>query len=274
METNANYTIVGAFVIVLLAAIVLIIIWLSAGFSVAHYKVYKVYMKESVSGLSLDAPVEYNGVNVGEVKTIEIDKNNPQLVDVLLNIQSGTPITKGTRAKLNSRALTGVAFIALEDKGTDMKTLRPIGDERYPVIATAPSFFLRVDSALTQLNNSFQTLTTSLRGLLDKENLKAIKETLQSLQNITANLANNSEHINNILTNTAKVSRQFTPLVDTSISAVRSLEEQTIPTANRAMTNLDVTMRNLSQVSSELKQNPAILIRGKGQQQPGPGETE
>jgi phospholipid/cholesterol/gamma-HCH transport system substrate-binding protein len=116
METNVNYTVVGAFVIVLFSSIVLAIIWLSAGFSTEKYTTYEVLMKEAVTGLSLEAPVEYNGVNVGTVTSIRIDKQNPHVVELLLKIKSDTPISKGTRARLNVRTLSGVAFILLQDK--------------------------------------------------------------------------------------------------------------------------------------------------------------
>jgi phospholipid/cholesterol/gamma-HCH transport system substrate-binding protein len=58
METNVNYTIVGVFVISLMAVTIFTIIWLSSGFSSNVTKMYKVYMTESVSGLNIDSPVE------------------------------------------------------------------------------------------------------------------------------------------------------------------------------------------------------------------------
>src|SRR4051812_27784006 len=107
MDTKVNYTTVGIFVITLVAFIVLSIIWLSAGLGFQQYKIYKVYMAESVSGLSQDSAVEFNGVSVGTVKSINIDHANPQLVTLLLNIQADTPISQGTKAMLNGRGLTG-----------------------------------------------------------------------------------------------------------------------------------------------------------------------
>src|SRR5687768_2587669 len=111
METKVNYTIVGAFIILLIAAICLGIIWLASGLSLEKYTTYLVYMQESVSGLSVDSTVEYNGVDVGKVKSIELNHKNPQLVEVLLSIKSTTPITRGTSATLTSRGVTGVVYI-------------------------------------------------------------------------------------------------------------------------------------------------------------------
>jgi phospholipid/cholesterol/gamma-HCH transport system substrate-binding protein len=251
METNVNYTIVGAFVITLIAFIVLGIIWLSAGLTTESYTTYKVYMCESVSGLNLNAPVEYNGVNVGTVSNIRISHKNPRVVVILLRIKSKTPITQGTRAKLDARALTGIAFILLEDKGTDNRPIVMFKDQNYPVIPTIPSLYTRLDTALTQINKSFQDLSLSIQGLLDKDNLNSIKA---------------------ILANLNKISRDLSPLLQSSQSTLRVLETQTLPATNKAINNLDTMSQNLSEISGQIKQNPAILIRGKGQQPLGPGE--
>ena len=58
METKVNYAIVGLFVLVLATALIGGILWLSAGKQYhKSYDVYLTYMRESVSGLNLNAPV-------------------------------------------------------------------------------------------------------------------------------------------------------------------------------------------------------------------------
>jgi phospholipid/cholesterol/gamma-HCH transport system substrate-binding protein len=253
METNINYTVVGAFVIILTAFIVVGIIWLSSGASSnVEYSFYKVYMKESVSGLNVNAAVEYNGVSVGAVTNIEINPRNPQLVELLLRVKSSTPITQGTKAKLDMKTLSGLAFILLEDKGTDMRPLRARRGEKYPVISTTPSLLVRVDTALTQLNASFQQISASITSLLNPENIRSIKQILQASEN-TLRL----------------IETQTLPSTN---NAMRLFESQTIPAANDAMMNLNNVARNLSDVSNEIKQNPAVLIRGREQPALGPGE--
>jgi phospholipid/cholesterol/gamma-HCH transport system substrate-binding protein len=272
METNVNYTIVGAFVIALTACIILSVIWLSSGLSTDRFTMYEVFMTESVSGLNLDSPVEYNGVNVGSVKKIELDPKNPQIVQLLLSIKNSTPITNGTVATLNVKGLTGIGFMALQDKGIDRGPLTAQEGQDYPVIKTAPSFFLRLDTAITKLNDSLRHVSDSIRLLLDQENLRSIKETLLSLKTITGTLAANSQHITSILQNTATASKQFTPLMDSSNHAMQIFSTQTIPAANAAVADFSVMGRDLSRVSGELKQNPAVLIRGKTPRALGPGE--
>jgi len=267
MDTNVNYTLVGAFVIGITAAIVLAIIWLSSGLSVQPYSNYIIYSQESVSGLSVDAPVEYNGVNVGAVKSIELKPTDPHLVKVILRIHSSTPITKNTVATLTSRGITGVAFIALKDTGADLTPLTAEPGQDYPVIPTAPSIFLRLDTALTKLTKNFESIADSIHGLLDKENLQSIKNTLSQLDRVTGTLANNSQKINAILVNTTHATEQLTPLMKT-------LSNQTLPVTYQLLSNLNDATRTLSDVALQLKQNPSILIRGVAKAPLGPGERK
>ena len=272
METNVNYTIVGVFVISLVSVIIFTIIWLSSGVSTNDSSWYKVYMTESVSGLNIDSPVEYNGVSVGAVKSIELNTKNPQLVEVLLSIKNTAPITQGTVATLNVKGLTGIAYIALQDKGLDRTPLVALKGQDYPVIKTAPSFFLRLDTAITKLNDNLHQVSNSIRMLLDQQNLRSIKEILSNFSKLTGALADNSQQFGVILQNTAAASRQFAPLMQSTQDAMQVFSTQTLPAANAAVANFAAMSTNMSAVSAEIKTNPAILIRGKTQGQLGPGE--
>ena len=182
METNVRYTLAGTFVLLLLALIVFSVIWLSSGISTEKYSYYTVFMKESVTGLNKDGPVEFNGVEVGTIDDMIINKQNPQLIELRLKIKSPTPITVATKAKLALRgALSGAAFILLEDKGTNKTPLVRKEGEPYPVIPTVPSILVRLDTTLTQLSDSFRQISTSVKSLLSPENLEAIKRVLKKI---------------------------------------------------------------------------------------------
>lgn len=251
METNVNYTIVGAFVIMLVALIILGIIWLSAGFSSEHYTMYEVYMKEPVSGLNIDAPVEFNGVNVGVVPKIKLNRANPQIVEIQIKVKKDTPVTRGTRAKLGIRFLSGIAYILLEDKGTDRRPLLARPGERYPVIDTTPSILVKFDSILTQLNTSLNQIIASLRSILDSENIKGVKQ---------------------IIKNMRKATEEMSPFLRSGQSTIRSFQKTTLPITNQAITNFGDMSNRLEEISTMIKQNPAVLIRGKQPRPLGPGE--
>ncbi len=272
METNIKYTLVGAFVISLIAMLVFSIIWLSSGFSSGNNAYYEIYMRESVAGLNVDSVVEFNGVNVGTVKKVEIDPKNPRLVYVLLSIKKSTPISQGTKATLNTKGLTGIAYVALEDDGSNPQPLAKQANEPYPVINTAPSFFWRIDTGMKRFNENITQVAKALQALLDEENLQSIKEILIDLRHITRVLASNTAQINAIIHNTAEASAQFIPSIQSGEALLRTMNSQILPAASKAMLNLEVITNNLSAVSREIKDNPAVMIRGKAEQALGPGE--
>ncbi len=252
METDANYTLIGGFVILMTMAIVLAIIWFSSGFSQGHYAVYEVDMQEAVSGLSVGAAVEFNGVNVGRVNRISISEHNPRLVILLLAVRDNTPVTEGTRATITLRGLTGISYISLQDNGTQLIPLQAHKDHLYPIIPAVPSFFLQLDKTIANLSEQVTQLSQSLTSLLNKENLKLFHDTLQ--------------HIN------ALADQQLPVLLESSTQTVRALDMQTLPKVNQTLAQLQQASRNVSILSNALQHNPAMLVRGRVPLAKGPGE--
>lgn len=260
MDTNVNYTIVGAFVIILTAAIVFTVIWLSSGFSLVENAHYLILSNESVSGLSVDSPVEYNGVQVGSVDEISIDEKNPHLVKLLLSIKEHTPITTKTIATLTTRGITGVMYVALKNNSPDMTPLKAQKDYPYPVIPTTPSLFLRLDTELTKLSKNLQSIANGFNSLLDEHNLKSIRGTLDHLDQFTSSLA--------------KSRVDFNTFIESGSRSMKSIDLQTIPETNRLLNNMNSVVNNLENFSTQLKQNPTILIRGETEMPLGPGERK
>jgi phospholipid/cholesterol/gamma-HCH transport system substrate-binding protein len=190
----------------------------------------------------------------------------------LLKIKNDIPITEGTVATLNTRGVTGITFIALKDKGNNLKTLVAKGHQRYPVINTAPSIFMRLDTALSKASYNLEKFTEAFQGLLDKDNQQAIKKILHHLEKVTYSFSTNSQQIESILKNTAKASQQLTPLLQTSLGTMQNIESQTLPAIYQILNRLDSITRSLSLVSTDIKRNPAILIRGSEKAALGPGE--
>ena len=65
MEPRVNYVVVGAFVAVLGAAVLVVVLWLGKSDYRGVYDRYSAYMRESVAGLSVNSTVKYRGVRLG-----------------------------------------------------------------------------------------------------------------------------------------------------------------------------------------------------------------
>lgn len=273
MDAKVNYTLVGIFVIGLTAAIILAIIWLSAGFSNKTYVTYLVKMNESVTGLNVDSLVKYSGVDVGKVIKMCLNPINPQLVDVLVKIEKGTPVTRSTVATLSTLGITGVAYLDLRStNGEDKRPLLATPGERYPVIPSTPSLFFRLDQAITKFTNDFRKISISISSVLDAENRHSIKSTLNNLDQITTELAGQTKQLKAIINNTAIASKKLPQLFDNSQKAVQTFNNQTLPSVNNILNGVQNITTNLEQTSQNVKDNPAIILRGQTNNAPGPGE--
>ncbi|EDP46896.1 MlaD family protein [Rickettsiella grylli] len=265
MDTKVNYTLVGAFVLILTMTLVIFIVWLSTGISTKRYKHFLVIMHESVSGLAVNSPVKYNGVVVGSVKKIYLTQNNPEQVRLLLQIEEHTPVTEGTTATLNSQGLTGIVYVALKGSDTHLNPIPRLHGEKYPIIKSTPSFFFRLDHTLRDLNHNMNQITEDINGILGGENPILLKKILNNLSITSQHLAAQSKCFDTILINTARSSRSFPALMNT-------LSQQTLPSTNQVLNNLSLITDNLLELSDHLRQNPSLLIRGQKPPPLGPGE--
>jgi len=199
MKTKSSYTLVGLFVIILSAVFIWGILWISAGGTPQKFDYYLTYMTESVSGLNVDAALKFRGVDVGKVKQIDIDPDNPERIRILLQVGENTPVSEDTVATLELQGLTGIANINLVGGRTDSKPLLIHEGEEYPVIRSRPSLFARLDATMSDLLASLMETSTNINSLLSGENGANISRSIENVAVITENLASQSNQLDTII---------------------------------------------------------------------------
>lgn len=308
METKVNYVIVGLFAVLLSAALIAGVLWLSAGKQYSKENdTYVAYMSESVSGLNLNAPVKYRGVQVGQVRLIELDKSNPEQVRLELAIERGSPIKEDTLAMLKSQGLTGIAYIELTGGSATSKNLEHRDTPPYPVLRTAPSLMGRLDTGLSNLLANLNKTTENINAVLDEDNRKMLKHALADVATLTGTMAAHKAGLDKTLSNTAITMENFaqmsvqlpqlleriaktTETVDkmakeathASASARKTLDDvaptaqrfasDALPELERLMLSMREMMISLQRVTEQVEQNPGVLLRGKDARPNGPGE--
>jgi len=122
METDKHYFFEGLFIIGFSIAAAIFAVWL--GSTGRHDDViYRIHFPDSVSGLTVGDPVTYRGIDVGTVKSMMIDPDNPRLVQVDVRLRKETPVMTDTRASLVMKGITGVIFIELNGGDPTAKRL-------------------------------------------------------------------------------------------------------------------------------------------------------
>jgi len=129
METDRHYFVEGLFIIGLSIAAALFVLWLA---TTSHRDdvLYRIHFAESVSGLALGDTVKYHGVDVGTVKAIGLDADDPRRVRVDVELRKEAPVKTDTKATLAMKGITGVVFVELNGGATnaqDLVSVTPAG---------------------------------------------------------------------------------------------------------------------------------------------------
>jgi phospholipid/cholesterol/gamma-HCH transport system substrate-binding protein len=308
MEARVNYAIVGAFVLVLGAALIGGILWLSSGGATRKaYDTYVSYMDESVSGLSLDAPVRYRGVEVGRVRRIALAPSNIEQVQLTMEIERGTPVKVDTVAILRTQGLTGIGYIELTKGHHASPPLLAKPGERYPVVRSGPSLIARLDSAISSLLINVNRSSESFNALMDESNRAAIAQTLADLRVVSSALAVRSGAIETGLANgaramenAARLTGELSLLVERiqrsadafdrmsgtlaraganasdALDGVRAearlFADETLPETRQLVTDLRELTASLRRLSEQVERNPSVLLHGRPAPKKAPGE--
>lgn len=283
MEEKINFAVVGIFVLVLSAGLIGGVLWFSSGKSYRTvYDVYLTYMKESVSGLNLNAAVRYRGVEVGRVQKIALAPGNVELVQLTLAIEQGTPVKVDTVAVIQTQGLTGLAYVELTGGGRDSPWLQKQADEEYPVIKAEPSLVRRLDTAITALLANLNRASENFNALMDEDNRRAVRNTLADIEVLSRTLAARSAAIDSSLANlsqtmenTARLSNELAQAgasANSTLDNVREFTNETLPEVHQLVIELRGLTGSLRHFSDRLEQNPNVLLYGKPAAERGPGE--
>jgi phospholipid/cholesterol/gamma-HCH transport system substrate-binding protein len=302
MDTRVNYAAVGAFVLLLGGAMAGLAVWFGASVTNEETAPYAVYFHESVAGLNRSSPVNYQGVVVGRVRSIELAPADPHQVRVVVDLLPATPVKTDTVARLVPQGVTGVVLVELAGGSRDAPPPRPGPGDPYPVIESQPSVFARLDTAVSEGVQTLDQLALRLNEVLSADNIAAASTILANVRTVTETLAGNSERIERTLAGTDRLARELPALVervertldrfDAMTAEVRAgadgateliaagrdslgeVNRTTLPQLNRTLDELYDLSRNLGRLTEELSDNPRTLIFGRPSPAPGPGEQE
>ncbi len=303
MENRAHALAAGLFTLVLGAALAAVALW----FSKDDIKLipYVMTTSRSVTGLKVEAPVRYRGVDVGKVDEISIDARNGGRVQIRIGVRAGTPITSSTFAQLGYQGITGLAYVLLGDDGKSPHLLQS-GSGAMAQIPMKPSL---MDDG-EDLFGSFVEITEKVKHLLDEGNQGRVRRTLAQLEEATqrANMAAKKLEptldaipalvseakglAGDARASIAKADRligsvnglalKLDQRVDTLTRALASVEEvgpvaralgeETVPRVNGLVDGLAQDRQALGRVINNLDEQPQSLLFGTPPGAPGPGE--
>ena len=239
METRANYILIGAFTLAGILGVFGFFLWL-AKFEVTRQYAYYEVLFDNVSGLSAAGGVNYNGLPVGQVISLDLDDDDPSKVRVRLEVDADIPVTKDTIAQLQSLGVTGVAYVELSGGSPSA--------ERLPQNSVIPSKRSSIQSLLEgapEVLEKAVTLLENLNSVVDEKNRKSVSD-------ILTNLADASGKLDKTLTDFQSLSGDL----GTAAKEIGAFTKRLDTLANTAETTLTTgtdTLKSVKEASDSAK---------------------
>lgn len=250
MEREANYTAVGAFVILVVAMVVMFVYWYSEGRDRRSYVPYEIYFTGSVSGLSEGGAVRYLGVDVGRVRRIRLDRRSVGRVQVIASIDQSAPIDDNTRAQLSLTGVTGLLYIDLKQKAAGQEDFPAVPSERYPVIASVRSDFDRFLSSLPEIAGGAAELMQRAQLIFSPENTEALAAMIANLYDVSDALPATMKRVDALVTSLNSTSEEVRRLA----GQVRGSTAELTPELKQLVERLSGTAGHLESASQGISQ--------------------
>lgn len=290
-RNSAQYYRLGIFVLIGAAALVALTLIFGARSLFSQTKIVETYIKESVQGLDVGAPVRFRGVRIGQVKMISLsgliyEENVPfaerkQYVVVRMEINPPSTsddeeylkslVADGLRAQIRGQGITGVNYIELDyvKDPTKMGTLPYKWEPDYPVIPSQPSpvniLLDNVEDALQNFNKlnlagtqkSVDLLLTNLNGMVAGDGTKG-----------NGGLNNSVVELNQLLTklNKATDNQELAIMIEQLTASIIVLR-QTLTSMQGDLTisadNVRQITNNVNDLSQKANEYPSWLLFGQ-----------
>ena len=255
--------------------------------------------------------VRYRGIAVGKVTLIDFDPKRKGNVRVRISVDERVPLTQSSYATLSYQGVTGLAFIALDDKGGSTVALVPNNDDP-PRLPLKQSALAQLQDRGEAIINQVEEVTKRANTLLGDANQKRFADALENI----AQAAGSANDLTKRLDNTVKTSldpalkampdaltRVKTAATDVSRvannlnstvsrvnekdgaldrlasgtqalgQAVDSFNTATLPRVNRVADDTSRAVRRLGRAADGINDNPQSLLFGNGGATAGPGEA-
>ncbi len=306
MESRSYALLTGLFTILLGIALAATFIWFRG--DIKSYSNYLVVSKFPVNGLNRQATVRFRGVEIGKVDDISIDPKDSKIILIRVLLDDSVPITRGTFAQIGYQGLTGIAYVVLDDDGSNPAPIQfPAGGlarievrgnvfddlaqsskallqqasellDRLNKIASETNQS-RIDNTLANFEKASAQLEPALRAIpevterakkfLDEDNQASLRRSLANIEQATSSVTPVVEDSRKVLANMRQLSDKLDKL-GTEISS--EITDSTLPRVNQLVEQLGQDTQDFHRLMLQIEREPQSLVFGRQRPQPGPGE--
>ncbi|MGP9796243.1 MlaD family protein [Halomonas sp. 86] len=256
METRAHHVLIGLFTVITAAAALLFTLWISHAAGQRDYQTYRVLFERSVSGLTVGSAVQYNGIRVGDVTTLNLNPADPRQVIAKIRVEKDTPVKEDTHAQLAFASITGSMSIQLYGGTPDSPALIDHAGDEIPVIHADPSPLSTFLEEGKEVVDNINSILANVNNLFDDSNRQNASNVLTNIDQITEMIASQREAFEENLALLGSASRQAT----TTMASINVLSEQVTQLLEQDGQNVMQNAANASQDIARAAQRMEQLI--------------
>ncbi|MCE3038733.1 MlaD family protein [Helicobacter anatolicus] len=198
MERRINFTLIGIIFFSILTALVVFIITLGRyNFDDKDYFFYNIYTDHDITGLSINTPVRYKGINIGSISHIGFDDKQIGMVKIIVKIKKHIPVKKGSTLSVDSQGLAGLNFLSLKQSNQE----EVIKNKKDAILNFEPNIFGKLTLKADEASKEVLILLKSFKTLLSQNNISRISHIIDSVQNLSQNLNQTQDHIDKLAQN-------------------------------------------------------------------------
>jgi phospholipid/cholesterol/gamma-HCH transport system substrate-binding protein len=218
---------------------------------------------DNVEGLSPSASVTINGLIVGKVTKIELDKTTGKLM-VQLKLKTDFPISKSSKALIYKPGFIDGKQIAIQPNLADKSECEDgqmlVGTAEQDLTNAIKQQLVPLQSKFEKLILNANTLLLGINNILDTKGQQDLKTSLSELSlmmkqfnqasvSINSILEQNKGQINGVVTNLNKVSNNFSKISD-------SLSKANL---GKTVSDLQKTLENVNLMMTDLKSGKGTM---------------
>jgi phospholipid/cholesterol/gamma-HCH transport system substrate-binding protein len=280
METRASYVLIGVFTLTVFLSGFFFVFWIGKVSLEHEWDYYDIVFTEAVTGLTVGGAVQYNGIQVGDVRKLSLAPNDPRQVIAHVRLNAETPVKTDTKASLALLGLTGVAVIQLSGGTPGAARLAAGTGEAVPRIIADVSALQSLLSSGQDVAISANDALLRVGRLLSEDNMRHVASALEHIDQVTGTFADQREDLRTLITQMSAASSQLKGTLNKldalSVSTDRLVNQQTRQLISSANAWLDSARRVTDNANAILEQNRAPLANfsSEGLAQIGPTLVE
>lgn len=212
---------------------------------------------DDVTGLTLSSPVVLNGYQVGLVYSMKLENDTANKIAVILNLNKGVKINKGSKIKLDV-SLMGTATVIIDQNPYSEEYYTV--DDRIPGIRVAGMMESLGGDVLPQVGALVPKIDSILIGLQLLVNNPALVKSLENVEMITADLAVSSKQLNQMMLSLNKniptMTNNMTTVSNDLVGVTSQLKSVDLASSYNS---IDATLKNVQDLTSKLGSKDSSL---------------